>query len=114
MILHHVAQGAGFRVVVGAALHTDILGYRDLDVVDKVVAPHGTEQRVTETHRQQVLYGLLAEVVVDAPQNICAQTPDVYSRNEYEPNVKRARLHSDDVNLLLLNAAASEPALNTK
>ena len=65
VVLHHVAQRAGAVVVVGAAADADGLGHRYLDVVDVPRVPQRLEQRVGEPQHEQVLHGLLAEVVVD-------------------------------------------------
>ena len=66
MVLHHVAEGAGFFVVAGAALHTERFAGGDLDMVDVAGVPHCLEQGVGEAHDDDVLRGFLAEVVVDA------------------------------------------------
>src|SRR5690242_12974179 len=66
VVLHHVAQGAGVLVVAGAALDADRLGDRDLHVVDVLRAPDRLPQAVGEAECQDVLHGLLAQVVVDA------------------------------------------------
>ena len=66
VVLHEVAQGAGLVVVAGPRADADVLGRRDLDVVDEVAAPDRLEHAVREPERQHVLDGLLAQVVVDA------------------------------------------------
>ena len=65
VVLDHVAGGADTVVVAGPAADADVLGHRDLDVVDVVGVPDRLEHRVREAHRQDVLHRLLAEVVVD-------------------------------------------------
>ncbi len=65
MVLDHVPQRAGGVVVAGPALDADGLAHRDLDVVDDVGRPETLEDRVGEAQRQEVLHGLLAEVVID-------------------------------------------------
>ena len=66
VVLHHVAQGPGPIVIFAAALDTDSLGDRDLDMVDVGAVPERLEHRVREAQRQQVLDSLLAEIVIDA------------------------------------------------
>ena len=66
MVLHEVAQRAGAVVVARADADADVLGRGDLDVVDVVAVPERLEQPVGEAERQDVLDGLLAQVVVDA------------------------------------------------
>ena len=66
MVLNHIACGADTVVIAGAAADADVLGHRDLHMVDVVGVPDWFEHHVGETQRQQVLHGLLAQVVVDA------------------------------------------------
>ncbi len=65
VVLDHVARRADAVVVAGAAADADVLGHRDLHVVDEVGVPERLEHLVGEPHRQDVLHRLLAEVVVD-------------------------------------------------
>ncbi len=60
-------------VVAPAALDPDLLGHRDLDVVDGDLVPQGLEQGVGEPQGQQVLHRLLAEVVVDAEDPVLGE-----------------------------------------
>ncbi|MCY1397601.1 hypothetical protein D9M71_126100 [compost metagenome] len=66
MVLHHVAHGAGAVVVGAAVLHAEGFADADLHVVDVPGAPDRLEQTVGEAQGHQVLYGFLAQVVVDA------------------------------------------------
>ena len=66
MVLDDVARCADAVVVSGAAGHADVLGHRDLHVVDVVGVPDRLVHRVGETQRQHVLHGFLAEIMVDA------------------------------------------------
>ena len=66
VVLHHVAQRAGFVVVTRAAFEADGFSYRDLYVIDRRRVPQRLEQRIREAQREQVLHRLFAEVVVDA------------------------------------------------
>ena len=70
VVLDHVAGGADAVVVAGPAADADVLGHRDLHVVDVVGVPDRLEHRVGEPHRQDVLDRLLAEVVVDAEHRL--------------------------------------------
>ena len=66
MVLHHVAQRAGLLVVAGARADAFLFGHRDLDVVDVLLVEQRLEDAVGEPQDQDVLDGLLAEVVIDA------------------------------------------------
>ena len=66
MILHHVAQRAGAIVIAAAVFHAHLFGHRDRHVVHVAPVPDRLEQRIGETERQNVLHGLLAQVMVDA------------------------------------------------
>jgi hypothetical protein len=66
VVLDDVARDAGLLVEAPAPLDADVLGHRDLHVVDVVAVPQWLEDRVREPEREDVLHGLLAEVVVDA------------------------------------------------
>ena len=66
VVLHHVAHDAGRVVELPAPLDADLLGHRDLHVVDVLAVPQRLEDRVAEAEHQDVLDRLLAEVVVDA------------------------------------------------
>ncbi len=66
MVLHHVAQRAGFVVIGAAPADAERLGHGDLHVVDMRAVPQRLQQRVGEAQRHQVLHRLLAEIMVDA------------------------------------------------
>ena len=74
VVLDQVAQRARLVVVAGAAADADVLGGGDLDVVDVVAVPDRLEHRVREPEGQQVLDGLLAQVVVDAEDLALVET----------------------------------------
>ena len=62
----HVPDVAHLLVERAATLDPDLLGDRDLHVVDVPAVPDRLEHPVREAEGQDVLHGLLAEVVVDA------------------------------------------------
>ena len=66
MVRNHVAKGAGPIVVVAPALDPEGLGDGDLDAVHVAAVPDRLEDPVGEAECQDVLNGLLAQVVVDA------------------------------------------------
>ena len=66
MVLHHVAQRAGIVVIGNARFQSDGFGDGDLHVVDMRCVPQRLEHQVGEAQRQQVLDGLLAQIVIDA------------------------------------------------
>ena len=70
VVLDHVPGRADAVVVAGPAADADVLGHRDLHVVDEVGVPDRLEQLVGEAQRQDVLHRLLAEVVVDAEDRL--------------------------------------------
>ena len=65
MVLKHVAQRAGAFVVCRAMLDADSLRGRDLHVVDVAAVPDRLEHAVAEAKDQEVLDGLLPEIVID-------------------------------------------------
>ncbi len=65
VVLDDVAGGADAVVVAGPAADADVLGHGDLHVVHEGPVPDRFEHLVGEAQRQDVLDGLLAEVVVD-------------------------------------------------
>ncbi len=65
VILNHVAQRAGPLVIGCAPLDAHRFGSRDLHVVDVPAVPDRLEHPVCEPEHQQVLHGLLPEIVVD-------------------------------------------------
>ena len=70
VVLDDVAGGADAVVVAGPATDADVLGHGDLHVVDVVGVPDRLEHLVGEAQGQEVLDGLLAEVVVDAEDRV--------------------------------------------
>ena len=66
MVLHHIAQRAGFLVERPAALDAQRFGGGDLHVVDVIAVPDRLEDAVGKAEHQNVLHRLFAQVVVDA------------------------------------------------
>ena len=66
VVLYDVAERPGLFVICAAALDADLLGHRDLHVIDVLLVPDRLEDAVGEPQHEQVLHRLLAEVVVDA------------------------------------------------
>ncbi len=73
MILEHVAHDADAVVERAAVLDADRLGDGDLHVIDVVAVPDRLEDAVGEAEDQDVLDGLLAQVVVDAVDLLLGQ-----------------------------------------
>ena len=65
VVLDDVAHGADGVVERAAVGDVEVLGHRDLEVVDPLPVPQRLEQRVGEPQHEQVLDRLLAEEVVD-------------------------------------------------
>jgi hypothetical protein len=64
----------------------------------EVLAKHTLDQ--DEIYTRDIMKSFKAvplKKMSDYPTNICAQAPNIYSRNEYEPNPKRSRLFSADL-----------------
>src|SRR5699024_11185444 len=70
VVLDDVPCRADAVVVPGPSSDADVLGHGDLDVVDVVAVPHRLEHLVREAQREDVLDGLLAEVVVDPEDRV--------------------------------------------
>src|SRR5205823_2082810 len=62
----HVAKRAGFLVIRPAALHAHRFGRRNLNVADVAAVPQRLEDAVAEPERQNILDGLLPEVMIYA------------------------------------------------
>ena len=65
MVLDDVTRRADTVVIAGTTRHADILGMRDLHVVDVIVVPDRLIHRVRETKRQNILHRLLTEIMID-------------------------------------------------
>src|SRR6185503_19176622 len=65
MVLHDVAHAAGLVVEPAAALDAEALRHRDLHALDVLPIPQRLEERVGEAEEEQVLDGVLAQIVID-------------------------------------------------
>ena len=96
VVLDHVAGRADAVVVAGPAADADVLGHRDLHVVDVVGVPDRLEHRVGEPQRQDVLDGLLAQVVVDPEDRLGGKTSETIalsSRADFQVVAERLLDH---------------------
>ena len=75
MVLNDVSDRPGLVVELAAALNPETFGHGDLDAVDVVAVPDRLEERVREPEEEQVLDGLLAQVVVDAKDRGLREDP---------------------------------------
>jgi len=66
MILDHVAQAAALLIVARACTNAAVLGHGDLHMLDEIPVPQGFEDRIGKPLDEEVLHGLLAEIMVDA------------------------------------------------
>ena len=73
MVLDDVAGGADAVVVSGAGADADVLGHRDLDVVDVGGVPQRLVQLVGKAQRHEVLHRFFAEIVVDAEDRVLVE-----------------------------------------
>ncbi len=73
MVRNHVPQRARLLVVAAAVLDPELLGDRDLHVIDVAAVPHRLEDPVGEAEDEDVLHRLLAQVVIDPVDLLLAQ-----------------------------------------
>src|SRR6266436_1998835 len=64
--LNHVAERARGFVETATALDAQSLGRGDLDVIDVIPVPKRLEDSIAKAENEQILDGILAEVVIDA------------------------------------------------
>ena len=74
MILEHVAQKSGVFKIFRPMLDPDGLRHRDLDGINIVAVPDRLENKVRKAEHQNVLNGLLAEIMVDPVDLAFTQT----------------------------------------
>ena len=70
VVLDDVAGGADAVVVARTAAESDVLGHGDLDTVHVVAVPDRLVELVGEAQGEDVLHGLLAQIVVDAEHRL--------------------------------------------
>src|SRR5437588_330437 len=73
MIRNHIAESSGGIEVTAALFDSYGFRIRDLDGIDVATIPDRFKNRVVETKDEDVLYGFLAEVVIDAENLVLAQ-----------------------------------------
>ena len=66
MIRDHIPQGSGRIVITAAKLDAELFGNGDLNVVDEIAVPDRLKDAVAKPEDQDVLYGLFAEIMIDA------------------------------------------------
>ncbi len=66
MVLNHVANHTRLLVQLAPAAHAELLGHRDLHVLDVATVPDRIEERICEPEVQDVLDGLFPKIVVDS------------------------------------------------
>ena len=73
MVLDYVADRTRLLVERPAPVDAEALGHRDLDALDEVAIPDRLEERVAESKVEEVLDGLLTEIVVDAEDRLLGE-----------------------------------------
>ena len=66
VVLHHVAQRAGFLVITAAVAHAEFFADGDLHVVHGFAVPQPLENGIGKAEHQNVLHRFLAEIMVNA------------------------------------------------
>ena len=74
MVLHHVAQRADAIIEINTATNAELLGNRDLHMINSATPPQWFKKRVCEAQCEQVLDGLFAQVVIDAIDLVLSET----------------------------------------
>ncbi len=69
VVLDHVSNGADVFVKLSTALDAEGFGHRDLHALNVLAIPDRLEKRIRESKVEEVLDGLLAQVMVD-PENL--------------------------------------------
>ena len=66
VVLHHIAQLPDTVVVSPATFYAHLLGHRNLYVINATLVPLRIDKPVGKPKHQQVLHGLLTEVMINA------------------------------------------------
>ena len=75
MILHHVPQLAGRVKIIPAALYSHLFSHCNLDMINGIMIPVGSENRVCKAQGQQVQNCFFAEVMIDPVHLVLAKDP---------------------------------------
>ena len=87
VVLEHIAHHPHAVVVARTVADAYLLGYGDLDRVDVIPVPYRLEYGIGKAGEQDVLDGLLAEIMVDAvdlilPQHVVDQPVELAGRSQ--------------------------------
>src|SRR5262252_2901633 len=104
VVRHHVAQGARCIVKAPATAHGKRFGHGNLHVIDMVAIPYGLEQPIRESQYQDVLHGLLSEIMVYAIDLTLFEQIEEFA-------IERLRRGEIDAARLLDNESAPRPIL---
>src|SRR5262249_24437588 len=66
VVLHHVTDSAGLLIIGAAVFNAEIFRDCNLDALHRIPIPQGFEYWIGKTKRQQILYRLFAQVMIDA------------------------------------------------
>src|ERR1700722_8358505 len=73
MVLQHIANSTGFLIKRPSPFDTNRLSSRDLDMVNVVAIPDRLKDAVAEAEDENILNGLLTEIVIDTKDLIFGQ-----------------------------------------
>src|SRR5262245_14072276 len=73
MVLEHVTQATCFFVVADAVLDAQRFGCGDLHVIDVLTVPDRLDDRIGKPEREDVLDGVLPEIVIDPKDLLLVQ-----------------------------------------
>ncbi len=111
MVLHHVAQCAGLVIIARAVFKPDGFGHGDLHMVDMGRIPQWFVQGIGKAQCHQVLYCLLAEVVIDAEDLLFVEdVADRVVEGNRRFKVAADRLFHDDARMIVNELVALQAA----